>query len=196
MKPILVIIFLILLTIISCKDDETTYNHNRITNSDLINCFYKTNSYWVYKDSVTNINDSIFVIDYNHDTQTYADSDASWEIFYFRTNSSSTLETTDYIVNCIGLFKDYTIGEMSGQIIYFGGRNEHLDSTSQMLDSIFIYNQYYYDVLKVEVLDDKTEDNYNSLYFTNSKYGILKHEIYDDTILISQKILMRKNIVR
>ena len=64
------------------------------------------------------------------------------------------------------------------------------------LPSIYIYDRYYYRVLKIIVEEDGTEDYNKSIYFTNSDYGILKHEIYDDTILISQKILMRKNIIR
>jgi hypothetical protein len=194
------------MTILSCskKDDNsghspcsgneaTTY----ITSPDLQNCKYKTESYWVFVDSVNNSFDSISVESFN---QGFLDDICgnSHEIHSFKTISSSSMESTDYVVVAGGLFKDFTGSPNSGTQIY-----DDFNTTTSMsnyiighLDSIFIYDRYYKNVLQVEIENDPTEDHNKSFYFINSEFGFLRHDIYSSNTLVSKKVLMRKNIIR
>lgn len=178
----------------SCVGDETTFY---ITSNDLQNCKYKTNSYWVYIDSVNNSFDSISINSFKQDFIEDVCGN-SYEIHSFKTVSSNSSKLTDYVVVAGGLFKDFDGTPNSGTQIY-----DDFDLTTSMtnyqiekFDSLFIYDQYYKRVLRVEIENDHTENNNKSIYFINSEFGFLRHDIYSDNILTSKKILMRKNIER
>ncbi len=140
---------------------------------------------------MSNITDSIQVVSYDYGLEgpRYTDySIINTEYYCFTAKSSS--KTTSFLVEYDNLQKFGDNNSITTIYVdYNKGFGEHLDST-------FIYDQYYYRVLKVEVAEDETEDNNRSIYFTNSDYGILRHDIYSDTVLLSSKVLMRKNIVR
>ena len=168
-----------------------------ITSTDLQNCEYKTGSYWVFIDSTNNMIDSMSIESYNHGFIEDVCGN-SYEIHSFKTISSYSSESTDYVVVAGGLFKDFDGTPNSGTQIY-----DDFDVTTSMtnyqiekFDSLFIYDQYYKKVLRVVIENDHTENNNKSIYFINSEFGFLRHDIYSDNILTSKKILMRKNIER
>jgi hypothetical protein len=204
MRNILITGLIIALALVSCgKDDEDSRNRcgnittAEITSTDLQNCMYKTNSYWVYIDSVDYTTDSISVESFD---QGFVEDICGnlYEFHSFETISNNSSEQTDYVVVAGGLFKDFDGTPNSGTQIY-----DDFDLTSSMTnyqiekyDSYFIYDRFYENVLRVEIETDATENNNKSIYFINSEFGFLRHDIYSDNNLISQKILMRKNIVR
>jgi hypothetical protein len=197
------LIFVIIL--FSCKNNhdenkvpcqgrgDTSY----VLSSDLQNCKYKTGTYWIFVDSVINICDSVVVIDFN---QTYLGDKCSgiFETYIFKTQSSHTFKTTDYVVVAGGLFKNFTGSVNSGTQIYdnYYNASSMTNYLIERLDSIFVYDQYYKKVLRVEIEKDLTENKNKSIYYINSEFGFLRHDIYLDNILISKKILIKKAIIR
>ena len=177
-----------------CTGDETTFY---IASTDLQNCKYKTNSYWVYVDSVNNSIDSVSIESFD---QRFIDDVCgnSYEIHSFKTISSYSSELTDYVVVAGGLFKGYEGPPNSGTQIYddFDVTTSRTNYQIEKFDSLLIYDQYYKRVLRVEIENDRTENTNKSIYFINSEFGFLRHDIYSENILTSKKILMRKNIER
>ena len=191
-------LFSILIVLSSCNKNE-----KKKISDDLLNCCYKKKSYWVYIDSVSNNTDSIYVVDYDHYfNEHYVTDHTSYDVEYFKfyTNSSSNTEAATYEIVTNSLVKIKS-GTNHHTIVYHDYDNTNDGDSSQgyifeHLDSVYIYDRYYYRVLKAEVLEDENENNNKSIYFTNSEYGILRHDIYSDSILLSQKVLMRKKIKR
>lgn len=190
----------------SCNRKDDNPGHNpcggnqtitHISSSDLQQCEYKTNSYWVYIDSVNNSLDSVSIVSFNHG---FIDDVCgnTYEIHSFKTEFSSSSESTDYVVVGGGLFKDFDGTAISGTRIYddFNTSTSMSNHQIEKFDSLFIFDQYYRKVLRVKIDIDHTENGMKSIYFNNSEFGFLRHDIYSDTVLVSQKILMRKSIER
>lgn len=175
----------------SCSSFETYY----ITSADLINCEYEMGSYWITIDSVTLFIDSARI------TQTGKGfPNLSCEKF----EKHSFMVTSElpgfdqYAVFAGGLYKGFSGNAYSGIKIYDDyDHPSTITPNETRFDSLFIYDRYYYRVLRMEIENDWTEWHNRSVYYTNSEYGLLKHEIYDSNhTLISNKIVMRKNILR
>lgn len=207
MKKQLCLCLFIFAALISCKKEEqpyintySDYNHILIASDDLLNCCYKTNTYWIYIDSMSNIIDSIYISSHKKDSSMAHEIQSKYELHRYTTKSSQTLETKDYVVVYTGLFIGYTGEIWNDTVTSIYGDYDNVDTWANLemerLDSTYIFNQYYNRVLRVIVENDNTENYNKSIYYVNSDYGILKHEIFDDTVLISQKVLMRKNIIR
>jgi len=202
----LLYIVLILTALSSCNKNDDNYSHNPcvgdetisyINSLDLQNCRYKTNSYWVYTDSVTNSLDSVSIDNFNQD---FIEDECgnSYEIHSFKTISSYSSKSINYVVVAGGLFKGFDGTPNSGTLIYddFNTTSPMSNYLIERFDSLFIYNQYFRNVLRVEIENDPTENHNKSLYFINSEFGFLRHDIYSDNILISRKLLIRKDIAR
>jgi hypothetical protein len=205
MRHIFYIGLIIGFVLVSCDKEDKNSGHNPcgdiftadITSTDLQNCMYKTNSYWVYIDSVNNNIDSISVENFNRDFIEDICGNL-YEIHSFKTTSSNSSESTDYVVVAGGLFKDFDGTLNSGTQIYddFSTTTSMTNYQIEKFDSLFIFDQYYKKVLRIEIANDRTENNNKSIYFINSDFGFLRHDIYTENILTLKKILMRQNIVR
>lgn len=199
MRNLTCLIGILSFALVSCKKENAPSSNCSpdtyyITSSDLMNCEYKIGSYWIIIDSSTMFIDSVRISKVNHGfSNIYCDK--------FETHSymlTSNLPGFDqYAVYAGGLYKRSNAGAYSGIKIY-----DDYDSPSTItpnetrFDSLFIYDQYYYRVIRTEIENDWTEWHNRSVYYINSEYGLLKHEIYDDNnYRISNKIVMRKNIV-
>lgn len=204
MKYILFIGLFSLIALVSCNKNEKIK-----ISDDLLNCCFKTNTYWVYIDSVNNNVDSVYVVNYEHffrETQGMSpDYIYDFECFRFETMSSPSLEWAGFEIKSEHLTKAMK-SETSANTIFHNIYSDY-DSYSdgdvcqcgiifKHLDSVFVYDQYYYRVLRVELPVDTTENYEKNIYYTNSEYGIVRHEIYSDSVLLPCKILMRKNIIR
>ncbi len=198
---------ILLLILFSCNKDDDNRHQNPcfgiqpstsyITSPDLQNCMYKTGSYWVFLDSISNTIDSVSIINF-HQTILYGHCDYDYEIHSIETISSDSMESIDYVITQGGLFKDFTGGINSGTQIY-GAYDSSVSMTNYLVekfDSTFIYDRYYHTVLKVEIEDDPTENDNRSVYFINSDYGFLRHDIYSGSNLLSNKVLIDKSIIR
>ncbi|NOU46345.1 MAG: hypothetical protein HOO86_04700 [Bacteroidales bacterium] len=206
MKNLLYIGLILLTVLFSCNKGDDNSGHNPCTgdettsyikSTDLQECKFKTNSYWVLVDSVTNSFDSISIESFNQDFIEDICGN-TYELHSFKTISSYSSETTDYVVVAGGLFKDFDGTPNSGTQIY----DDYYSTTSmtnyqiEKFDSLVICGRYYKKVLRIEIENDITENNNKSIYYINSEFGFLRHDIYSDNILTSKKILMRMNIVR
>ncbi|MGV3612177.1 MAG: hypothetical protein ACO1N0_14555 [Fluviicola sp.] len=192
---------IVLLLVISCKKDEIpdkntcgTPMTSTITSADLLNCKYKPGSYWIIIDSATMFIDSLRVTEFTQNPL-YDMCENVYEnhAFMVRSNLGGFKR---YIVVAGGLFMGFTGYANSGELIYDDYESTLMQNQTR-LDSLFVYDRYYYKVVRVEIENDHTEGYDRSIYYTNSDYGFLKHEVYNDNnALISRKLLMHKNIVR
>jgi len=198
--------FLLFIIFISCKknvDDignKVCSSSNGISNidsPDLQNCMYKTGTYWIYIDSMDYSIDSTVITEFIHDYISDVCSN-QYETHSFKTKSYPSETLTDYVVVPGGLFKDYYGSVNSGYRIYddYYSTSSMTNYSPKQLDSVFIFNQYYKNVLQVEIETDKTENDKKSIYYINSEYGFLRHDLYSDNVLVSQKILKDKKIIR
>lgn len=194
-----------LLVLFSCNKTDNIPSHNpcgdpfiaNIRSTELQNCMYKTNSYWLYIDSVNNSFDSVYVLSFNHEFIKDICGN-EYEIHSFKTISSYSSISTNYAVVAGGLFKNFDGTPNSGIQIY-----DDYDLTASMtnyqiekFDSLLINGRYYQKVVRAEIENDPTEHNNKSIYFINSEYGLLRQDIYSNNILISKKIIMGMNIER
>lgn len=166
---------------------------------DLEDCCYKTNSYWVYVDKVNNNTDSVFVIDYDHFYYDYYITDYTthkMERHTFTTQSSATLDKQEFEVRNQYLWEVHA----DNMVLYMDYDDLKLNlpecNNYERLDTLFIYDRNYYRVVKVIIPVDCSDFSNINIFYTNAEYGILRHDIYSDTVLLSSKVLMRKNIVR
>lgn len=204
MKYILFLGLFALITLVSCNKNEKI----KITD-DLLNLCFKTDTYWVYIDSVNNNIDSVYVVNYDHYPRDEQGMSPEYiydvEYFRFETMSSPSLDWAGFEIVNDALSKFMNSDTSTKTIFHQIYSNYDSSSDGELgqsritlkhLDSVFVYDQYYYRVLRVEHPVDTTENYKKSIYYTNSEYGIVRHEIYSDTVLLSNKILMRKNIIR
>ena len=106
------------------------------------------------------------------------------------------MQVTQYAVQPFGVFKGFSGSINSGQRIYLGYDKNYLaNCLSDTIGTMFIFDQFYSNVVRVEVGNDATENNNKCLYYINSEFGILRQDIYSGANLISQKVLMDKVIV-
>ncbi len=182
-----------------CSYKDTTF----LKHSDLLHCKYKTNTYWVYYDSVKTLIDSVFINKVKRKfIQDYC---AITEFYTYTTLSTQSSTPTLYTLVPAGLFKA-TYNSYNGLDAQVYSPINKKDSSlfeqpGYIYDTLFanklIYNEYYEHVMRVTITNDKSEQNRKSIYFVNSDFGILKHEIYDENNnLISNKVLLRKEIIR
>lgn len=167
MRNILYIGLIMLLILVSCDKEDNNSEHNPcgdkftadISSTDLQNCMYKTNSYWIYIDSVNNYFDSVSIESFNQD---YIEDICgnSYEIHSFKTISSYSSESTDYVVVAGGLFKAFDGTPNSGTQIYndFDVTNSMTNYQIEKFDSLLIYDQYYkkYFELKLKMTLQRT----------------------------------------
>ena len=184
----------------SNTDKDTVY----MSSKDLQNCKYKTGTYWVFIDSVANIFDSVAIVDFHQGFNNPRCSKFVFEVHSFKTQSFYSSKSIDYLVCNSGVFKNRTeipntrTDVFAVSLIYqdFVQAFSTTNCVIERLDSMFVFNQFYKKILRVEIEKDHTEDNNKSVYFMNSEFGFLRHDVYDNSVLISQKLLMRKRIVR
>ncbi len=200
------ILLLTVLLFVSCKKESEPQKQNPcgnggptttyITASDLVNCKYKTGTYWVYIDSTSNTNDSLYISSFNQIFLTGSTCGDSYEAHSYNTVSNPSMKTHSYAVVAGGLFKDPSTVN-TGTQIYDNYYSSSYYYTSTHFDSMFVYNQYYRNVARTVITRDPTENNYKTVYYINSDFGFLRTDILDSSgATISKKMLMRKNIVR
>ena len=190
MKQVIYILSILIFALSSCEKDNhpqkiqfgvsniTSY----ITAQDLLNCKYTTGTYWVYIDSVSLQYDSVYIDIYNQGFMVDNVCNNKYEHHSFQTVSYPSNSTHNYAVVSGGLFKNVN-GVNSGTKIYddYSAANSYTNFVVNQYDSMFVYNQYYYNVLQVTVDNDNSEQNKKSVYYINSDYGFLRHEIYQSS---------------
>ena len=207
MKKLIYFSAFFLIFIFSCKKDEEP-NHNPcgastggtyLIHPDILNYQFKTGSYWIFHDSINGVSDSVFI---NSFDQGY-ESDIcgnSFQFYSFMTNTNPSLLTTNYRLEN-GTFNKGATSLLSGVTIYF--ENNQLPSglsayyAVSHFDSLYIYDQYYYNVSCTTRFKDPTENDNRCVNYLNPEFGFLRVDIIDTTnTTISKKLLTRKFIVR
>jgi hypothetical protein len=174
-----------------CSSNPTTTNINA---TDLLNCRYKTGTYWLYVDSITGSTDSVSIDNYNQDFM-HDICNNSYQAYHYSTVSYPSMKTHSYVVVAGGIFKDPS-GVNTGTHIY-DDYHQTYSNLSTHYDSMFVFNQYYHHVAQTIVARDPTENNYKTVYYINSDFGFLRMDLIDSGgTTISRKILMQKNIIR
>lgn len=201
---IIILYAVIALAFYSCKKEEyrkkdlcgTTNTTSYIKSQDLTNCKYKTSSYWVFIDSVNLSYDSVYISNHIEGFKEITHCNSKIEHHSFNTVSYPSNRKLNYAVFPGGLFKN--VQGLNGTQIYnqCSSNSSHSNYIANCLDSVFIYNQYYYNVMKVTIDQDGSERFKKSIYYINSDFGFLKHQMYEHSRLIANKILIRKNIIR
>ena len=192
--------------LISCKKDDsdadgnsacpTTNEFITIEHPDLLNCLYLTGTYWLYIDSVSNTTDSVFIY-YDESGQVTDPCSNVYQLHAFNTRSATSLDSVRYAVVAGGLIKDYMGAAGTGRAIYSGFDPQPQLPQVTSFDSLFVYDQYYYNVMKYELESDPVGDpTKKSIYYTNADYGMLRVEKYENNVLTTQQFLTDKNIVR
>lgn len=194
MKLFIHIIFLILISLSSCKKDsksiDRTNDCSKVYFSPNINNFkYKKGSYWVYIDSIsltidTMRIDTVLFDGFVNSGQCF---NGNIEYYCFRVNNGSP--KNEYSLQGDKLFLNQTDIVGTGTEIY-------IDS-SPKIDSMFVFDRYYKSVVTNTHPHELSENNNKTIFYTNTTYGFLKKEVYNSSNqLISKKLLKDKFIVR
>ena len=178
-----------ILSFLSCKKEESAHRDPcggagpadvQIAH-ELENFKFKPGTYWVFLDTINGATDSIHVNSYSEEV-TYSPCQITFHIYSFNATSYPSMQSMHYELKASELDKNSTT-------IYGTNPPSHFDS-------LFIYDQYYYNIVVSTVTHDDSEGNNNSKYYLNSDFGFLRHDVDSNNIPISRRFLIRKNIVR
>jgi hypothetical protein len=193
---------LIILSIISCRKDEEG-GHNMCEGDkvyqpispQMLIAKYKVGTYWIFVDSVSNIQDSVYVNSIS-ESNLYDGCTHTYRVYDYSLRSSPTSEFNSYRIVTGSLFKNST-GLNDGTLIYSQYFHTTTYNSVTFLDSFFVYDRYYYNLSQTTVFNDPTYSNNKVVYYINTEFGFLRKDIFDsNSNLISKKLLVRKNIVR
>ena len=166
-------------------------NHSNITSPDLINMKFKSGTYWVFTDSITNTSDSNYIIN----PLEFMDIN-SGETYTFQVQTCCNKENYQIVTWGINRTGPY---QSTDELIYRPFNTPFIPPASNYipLDSMFVYDRYYKNVEKTIVDPDPLESNKKVIYYLNADYGFLRKDIFSSSnTLISKKLIIRKNIVR
>jgi len=161
-----------------------------IESTTLQNMFYQTGTYWNYIDSVNLTTDSVYISDFV-DGGFLTGCSNSVQKYDFTTVSSSSGEENYFYMVPAGLARDTSLEYAQANILFY----EYDAGSSNGYDSLYVYDQYYYEVMKSQYVDPLTGHSF--IYYINAEFGFLRIEEYDTgNALIAEKILTSKEIVR
>ncbi|MDP2388009.1 MAG: hypothetical protein Q8M29_16665 [Bacteroidota bacterium] len=201
-------LLLVLVLFFSCKKPTEVIDTCDVSaeylSTDITKLKLKKSTYWVFIDSVSLSIDSMYVdsvlyygmypIKTSCPTETY-------EGYGIRVRSSVDTSKQD-IYRLKGGSMDRnttTLSDLNGSVYVdynFGALPTGSTNTVVKKDSVFVYDQYYKNVVILTRPNDNTEFK-KTVYYINSEFGFLKKEIYSSTnVLLSNKILKSKNIIR
>ncbi|XOV68488.1 MAG: hypothetical protein ACFHU9_04775 [Fluviicola sp.] len=199
---IFTLLTLTVLVLLSCKKEESptdnglggvycpNYGENYpIEDPNLLNMKYLVGTFWNYFDSVSLTSDSVYIESAEFDGVSTG-CGGQVEKHFIVTKLASTLEEVTFSVFPGGFSTGGTLGQSWGETIY--PDSEHNPTYH---DSIFIYDQYYFDVYET-LLTDYPSTGETRRYFVNAEFGILRIETMANGSLISNQNLTSKVIVR
>lgn len=167
-----------------------TNQYYAIESATLQNMNYKTGTYWNYIDSVNINTDSVYLSDYS-DGSFQTSCSNSVQKYDITTTSSNTGEVNFFYIVPAGLSRDVSLEYNEAEVLFF----EFDSGSTNAYDSLYVYDQYYYEVMKSEYIDPSTDHSF--MYYINAEFGFLRIEEYDENnVLLSEKILTGKNIIR
>ena len=193
-----IIAFISLLLTSSCKKDETPAKGPDCSNKatvyitpEISNFKFQTGTYWVFMDSVSMIMDTIKVISSGGAVHPFQYCPNNYYEFYsFKVNPNDINSVSDQY-------------SLSGNALMRNQRSEHgfdemiYQDFYPEIDSLFIYDRYYKNVVVHTKTSDLSENGNKTVYYINTTFGFLKKEIFNtNNLLISKKVLKDKLIIR
>lgn len=199
----LILLAITVVLIFSCQKEEPSSSenglggvncpnygeNNPIEDPSLIHMKYMVGTYWNYIDSVSMTNDSIYIESAEFEGVSNG-CGGQVEKHLIVAKSATTFEETTYTVYPGGFSTGGTLGQSWGETIFPNSVNYPI-----FHDSIFIYDQIYFNVYETE-LTDYPSSGETANYFVNSDFGILRLEKYLNGTLVSNQNLTSKTIVR
>ena len=166
----------------NCNDTRTKY-----ISAEISNFKFKKGTYWVYIDSLSLAIDTVKVdtvlsnglFPYQYCPNNYH------EYYSFEVNEKRYVGAQDnnyYLLDETGIKLNPT-SENYGTIY---------STYSSKTDSLFVYDRYY----KAVVMSNNVRTGNNTILYINTDFGFLKKEVFSNSILVSQKLLKDKFIVR
>jgi hypothetical protein len=199
MKSKLTIIILLILTVISCKEElETNNNLGRISQS-LYPFLFDNGSYWIYRDSATNIVDSIILTSISRDTLNIPPS-----VPHQSSTNSEEFFGLNYYSILSGSYQEQLIGYVISKGYYKGGflllsskrprdKSENAEIVN-VFDTLTIAGNLFKEVVKMKITKDEyVNANYN-LYYVDS-IGVIRKEIINNDSQIQVWNLLRYKTV-
>ncbi|MEW6468676.1 MAG: hypothetical protein AB1458_07115 [Bacteroidota bacterium] len=164
-------------------------------------CYFKPGSYWVYRDTATGIEDSVFTLSAQTGWDTAIINGKEQAFEWFQCITRSDLDGYDYYYwtnmtwktsdGRVPVFREKTtIGDYEGKTILLSDKfsipnimypysQNGIVSFVAVLDSFQINNEAFFNVVKFNDTENITE-NYNNTNFYISKHiGIIKKELLD-----------------
>jgi len=196
MKKVLLLLLFSFILLSACKrkKDATPIEQSpEKISSGLYPLLFNINSYWVYRDTVSNALDSVALTDVNRSTYNVpplnpgTGSQGTEEIFVNTLYSSHTNNTfhETYIGDVI------SIGDYSSGYIYLGGTtvgtNSGLTTLTAMIDSLTINNHTYHHVKKISL---GYSPNFKYYYWADY-IGLIRKEIETNSIITERWDLQR-----
>lgn len=202
MKYLLIVVFTVSLWSCKKKEDDpikedcSNAYHYALNSADLLSARFRTGTYWVFRDSVTLELDSEYVM--AEQLAQYKDPENCdlYDYYAYNTKIDTFARINVYLINWNGILKSPT-SVKDGNTIYKDYAKTKQNGSLTTYDSLYVYDRYYYNVIKASVAKDTTFNNKKTVYYTNSAVGVLKIEIYqNDSTLSTKKLLIRKNIIK
>lgn len=201
----------ILLTILSiaflfssCKkeDEKPAFTHGKL-HSNLYPFLFDTGSYWVYKDTVTNMEDSMIVQSITKEIYNYphggpgegSPGDEEYFEIIYKTFPSEYLSYDELARVAIGTTRPHDYGPTK----YVSGKEVGLTyggaTVEAVIDSMSVEGQMYHEVIRVKcLLHASSVLDYHKFFYVDH-IGVIKREDYLDTTLVGTRNLLRYNAV-
>jgi len=197
------IFFLSVLSVISCnkKEEDATVkcgnDYHDISSPDILNAKFKPGTYWIYLDSITMATDSTIISSISEGNAGQCE---EYHAYGMNLVSYPNFLGSNMAMYYTGIEKNTGGLPNTGVKIYtdFNFPDSSSSYNCSRKDSLFIYDRYYKRVEKVTVNSDPSNTGKTkSVYYFNSAYGLLRHDIYNaSNAITNKKLLVRKNIVR
>ncbi|MGZ3884914.1 MAG: hypothetical protein ACXVPD_12205 [Bacteroidia bacterium] len=166
----------------------------------MTNLKFKTNTYWVYIDSVSMAYDSVYIDQSglsNIAVNQYCPGQLT-EYYSFSTKGNLSTDQNLYTFLSAGIRRNATDAIETNSIIYSTGQPFSSTVASMVRkDSVFIYDRYYKNVEAYTVMQDKNENDMKTTYYINSDFGFLKKEVFNsNNTSFKRQLLVRKNVFK
>lgn len=202
------ILILAVLVLFSCNKSESREKApdcsgpqptSFILDQGLVKAKFKTGTYWIFYDSITGIIDSNVIYQHSSGLTHPSFQCRDFEYWEFRIQKYSTSSGNEerYSMDARGISLNPLDFFFPTNIYFPPGGSDGSGVTHTRLDSIYIYNKYYKNVMTSTFNDDPIEPDNKAVYYFNTDYGFLRKDLYNSSNqLIKKRQLIRVNIVR
>jgi hypothetical protein len=168
-----------------------------ISDAGLQQAKYKTGTYWVFYDSLSLSIDSNIITSQSSGTITAYCGVAEVHTFSLTKFGTSVGNLENYRVDQFGITQNPTENLIIPKIYFPSYSADNSAAAHTSMDSIFIYNQYYKNVMTTSFTNDPIEPGYKAIYYFNTDFGFLRKDLFNSANqLIKKRQLIRVKIIR